>query len=136
MRRSCDCLTTFARTSLSLIYSQCCREVSQLGRNWFAIQSYLSRKYVVFQNDCDLIARGRRQVRDGLETPATTLRLFCEEFCRIKFLNMFKIFATTLRHLATHARILRITGDCFETALRATRDVCRQLSQNSRSPVR
>ena len=64
------------------------------------------------------------------------LRLFCEEFCRIKFLNMFNIFATTLRHLATHARKLRITGDCFETALRATRDVCRQLSQNSRSPVR
>ena len=58
-----------------------------------------------------------------------TLRLFCEEFCRIKFLNMFKIFATTLRHLATHARILRITGDCFETAWRPTRDVCRQLSQ-------
>ena len=136
MRRSCDCLTTFARTSLSLIYSQCCREVSHLCRNWFAIQSYLSRKYVMFKNDCDSIARGRRQVRDGFETPAMTLRLFCEEFCRIKFLNMFKIFATTLRHLATHARKLRITGDCFETALRATRDVCRQLSQNSRSPVR
>ena len=49
---------------------------------------------------------------------------------------MFKIFATTLRHLATHARKLRITGDCFETTLRATRDVCRQLSQNSGSPVR
>ena len=132
MRRSCDCLTTFTRTSLSLIYSQFCREVSQLCRNWFAIQSYLSRKYVVLQNDCDEIARGRRQVRKGFETPAMTLRLFC----RIKFLNMFKIFATILRHLATHARILRITGDCFETALRPTRDVCRQLSQNSRSPVR
>ena len=65
-----------------------------------------------------------------------TLRPFCEEFCRIKFFNMFKILATTLRHLATHARKLRITGDCFETALRATRDVCRQLSQNSRSSVR
>ena len=65
-----------------------------------------------------------------------TLRLFCKEFCRIKFLNMFKIFATTLRHLATHARILRITGDCFKTVLRLTRDVCRRLSQNSRSPVR
>ena len=49
---------------------------------------------------------------------------------------MFKIFATTLRHLATHARKLQITGDCFETGLRPTRDVCRQLSQNSRSPVR
>ena len=136
MRRSCDFLTTFARTSLSLIYSQCCREVSHLCRNWFAIQSYLSRKYVMFQNDCDQIARGRRQVRNGFETSAMILRLFCEEFCRIKFLNMFKIFATTLRHLATHARKLRITGDCFETVLRATRDVCRQLSQNSRSPVR
>ena len=30
-----------------------------------------------------------------------TLRPICEEFCRIKFLNMFKIFATTLRHLAS-----------------------------------
>ena len=78
----------------------------------------------------------RKTTRVFFETPATTLRLFCEEFCRIKFLNMFKIFATTLRHLATHARILRITGDCFETALRAIRDACRQLSQNSRSPVR
>ena len=65
-----------------------------------------------------------------------TLRPYCEEFCRIKFLNIFKIFATTLRHLATHARKIRITGDCFETALRPTRDACRQLSQNSRSPVR
>ena len=136
VRRSCDCLTTFARTSLSLIYSQCCHDVSHLCRNWFAIQSYLSRKYVLFQNDCDLIARGRRHVRDGFETPAMTLRPICEEFYRIKFLNVFKIFATTLRHLATHARKLRITGDCFETALRPTRDVCRQLSQNSRSPVR
>ena len=136
MRRSCDYLTTFARTSHSLIYSQCCRELSHLCRNWFAIQSYLSRKYVLFQNDSDQIARGWRQVHDGLETPAMTLRPFCEEFCRIKFLNMFKILATTLRHLATRARELRITGDCFETALRPTSDVCRQLSQNSRSPVR
>ena len=44
-----------------------------------------------------------------------TLRLFCEEFCRIKLLNMFKIFATSLRQLATHARKLRITGNCFTT---------------------
>ena len=65
-----------------------------------------------------------------------TLRSFCQELCRIKFLNMFKIFGTTLPHLATHARKLQITGDCFKTALRPTRDVCRQLSQNSRSPVR
>ena len=55
-----------------------------------------------------------------------TLLPFCEEFCRINFLNMFKIFATTLRLLATHVRKLQITGDCFETALRPTRDVCRQ----------
>ena len=132
MRRSCDCLTTFARTSLSLIYSQCCREVSHLCRNWFAIQSYSSRKYVVFPK----IVTELRGVGDGFETPAITLRPFCVEFCRINFLNMFKIFATTLRHLATHARKLRITGDCLETTLRPTRDVCRQLSQNSRSPVR
>ena len=83
-----------------------------------------------------MIATKLRQVRDGFETPAMTLRPFCKEFCRMKFLNMFKIFATTLRHLATHARKLRITGDGFETALRPTRDVCCQLSQNSRSPVR
>ena len=55
-----------------------------------------------------------------------TLRPFCEEFCRIKFLNMFKIFATTLRLLATHARKLRITGDCFETALRLSPAVAKQ----------
>ena len=46
-----------------------------------------------------------------------TLRLFCEEFCLIKFLNMFKIFEITLPHLATHARKLRIIGDCFKTVL-------------------
>ena len=135
MRRLCNCLTTFARPSLSLIYSQCCHKVSHLCRDWFAIQSYLSRKYV-FQNDCDLIVRGQRQVGDGFETPTMLLRPFCKEFCRIKFLNMFKVIATALPHLATHASKLRITGDCFETALRPTRDVCRQLSQNSRSPVR
>ena len=136
MRHLCDCLTTFARTSLSLIYSQCCREVFHFCCNWLAIQSYLSRKYVVFQNGGELIARGRRQVRDRFETLVMTLRPFCEEFCRIKFLNMFKIFAITLHHLATHARKLRINGDCFETALRPTHDVCLQLSKNSRSPVR
>ena len=136
MRRSCDCLTTFPKTSLRLIYSHCCHKMSHLCGYWFAIQSYLSRKYFVFQNDCDLIAGGRRQVRDGFEIPAMTLRPFCEEFFRIKFLNMLKIFVTTLRHLATYARKLRITDDCFRTALRPTRDVCRQLSQNSRSPVR
>ena len=74
MRRSCDCLATFARTSLSLIYSQFSREVYILCRNWFAIQSYLSRKYVVFQNDCDLIARGSRRVRDTRDDFATILQ--------------------------------------------------------------
>ena len=136
MRRSCDCLTTFARTSLSLIYSQCCREVSHLCRHWFAI----SLIYLANMLCSKMIATKLRGVGDkfatGFETPAMTLRPFCKEFCRIKFLNMFKIFATTLRHLATHARKLRIIGDCFETALRPTRDACRQLSQNSRSPVR
>ena len=123
MRRSCDCLTTFARTLLSLIYSQCCREVSHLCRNWFAIQSYLSRKYVMFQNDCDLIARDRRQVRDGFETPAMILQLFCEEFCRIKFLNMFNIFATTLRHLA-HMR-----GN-YESLATVSRLLCEPLAMS------
>ena len=50
-----------------------------------------------------------RQVRDGFETPAMTLRLFGEEFFRIKFLNMFKILANRLRLFATQARNLRIT---------------------------
>ena len=131
MRRSCDCLMTFTRMPLSLIHSQSSCKVSHLCRDWFAIQYLLSRKYVVFQNDCDLCARGRRQVRDGFETLTMTLPL-----CRINFLNIFKIFATTLRHLATHARKLRITGDCFKTALRPTCDACCQLSQYSRSPVR
>ena len=87
-----------------------------------------------------MIATKLRGVGDKFATvsrhPRSTLRPFCEEFCRIEFLNMFKIFATALRHLATHAKTLRITGDCFETPLRDTSDVCRQLSQNSRSPVR
>ena len=48
-----------------------------------------------------------------------------------KIFEQVQNFVTTLRHLATHARKLRITGDCIETALRHTRDVCRQLSQNS-----
>ena len=73
-----------------------------------------------------MIATKLGGVGDKFATGSRHPRWFCEEFCRIKFLNMFKIFATTLRHLATHARKLRITGDCFETALRATRDVCRK----------
>ena len=129
---------TFARTSLSLIYSQCCHEVSHLCRIWFAIQSHLSRKYAVFQNDCDLIARGRRQVRDGFETPAMTLQVFNEEFCCIKFLNMFKFFATTLRHLATlgdtceqitnHWRLFR---DGFATRSRFLSPAVAKQSQSS-----
>ena len=83
-----------------------------------------------------MIATKLRGVGDGFGTPAMTLQLFCEEFYRINFLNMFKIFATTLRHLATYARKLQITGDRFKTVLRPTPDVCRQLSRNSRGPVR
>ena len=74
-------------------------------------------------------ATSSRRVRDNRDDFATILRGILSH----KILN---IFATTLRHLATHARKLQITGDCFETALRPTRDVCRQLPQNSRSPVR
>ena len=98
-----------------MIYSQYCREVSYLCRNWFAIQSYLSRKHVVFQNDCDYTARRIRDTRDEF---ATNLRGILSH-------KIFEHFATTLRHLATHSRKLRITGDCFETALRPTRNACR-----------
>ena len=132
MRRSCDCLTTFARTLLSLICSQFCREVC----GFVAIGSQFSLIYLANMLCSKTIVTKLRGVGDKFATPAMTLRSNCEEFCRIKFLNMFKIFATTLRHLATLARKLRITGDCFETALRPSHDVCRQLSQNSRSPVR
>ena len=70
-----------------------------------------------------VIATKLRGVSYKFATPAMTLRRFCEEFCSIKFLNMFKIFETTLRHLATHARKLQISGDCFETAF-ATHSRC------------
>ena len=40
---------------------------------------------------------GLRMVRDGFSTHAMTLQLFCEEFCRIKILDMFKIFANRSR---------------------------------------
>ena len=124
MRHLCDCRTTFARTSLSLIYSQCCREVFHFCCNWLAIQSYLSRKYVVFQNDGELIARGRQQVRDRFETLAMTLRPLCEEFYRIKFLNMFKfsrLLCATWRHMqgnyesmATVSRLLCDPTVCLQ----------------------
>ena len=134
MRRSCDCLTTFARTSLSLIYSQCCREVSQLCRNWFAIQSYLSRKYVVFQNDCDLIARGRRQVRDGFETPATTATILRgilshKIFEHVQnFRDYFAPLGDTCEDIKNHWRLFR---DCFATHSRCLSPAVAKQSRSS-----
>ena len=99
-----DCLTASARTSLSLIHSQCSRDVSHLCRNWFAIQSYLSRKCVEFQNEYNSISRGQRQVRDGFDF-ATILRGILSH----TIFEYVQHFATFLCQFATYARKLRIT---------------------------
>ena len=43
------------------------------------------------------IVMGLRRVRDGFETHAMPLRLFCKDFCRTKMFYMFEIFANRLR---------------------------------------
>ena len=69
----------------------------RLVRNPVSFISQICRVPKWLRLNCEGSATSSRRVRDT----RVTLRLFCEEFCRIKFLNMFKIFATSLRHLAT-----------------------------------
>ena len=87
----------------------------------------------MFQNDCDLIARGSRRVRDTRDDFAIILqgilshKIFEHDFEHVQnFRDYFAPLGDTCEE----------TGDCFKTVLRPTRDVCGQLSQNSRSPVR
>ena len=131
MRRSCDCLTTFARTSLSLVYSQCSRDVSHLCRNGFAIESYLPRKYVVFRNDCDEIARGRRQVRDTHDDFATILWgiLSHKNFEHVQnFRDYFAPFGDTCEEITHHWRRFQ---DCFTTYSRCLSPAVAKQSQSS-----
>ena len=128
-----DVRQNIAWFNLLVILSRIVSFMSQLVRNLFLFISQICRVPKLLRLNCEGLATSSRRVRD---TRDDFVRPICEEFCFIKFLNMFKMFATTLRHLATHARKLKMTDDCFKTALRPTRDVCRQLSQNSRSLVR
>ena len=130
MRRSCDCLTTFARTSLSLIYSQCCREVSHLCCNWFAIQSYLSRKYVVFQN-CEGSATSSRRVQDTRDDFVTILRGILSHKIFEHFQNFrdyFSPLGDTCEEITNHWRLFR---DCFETHSRCLSPAVAKQSQSS-----
>ena len=75
--------------------------------------------------NCDWYATGSRRVWDTRDDFATILRLFCEEFCRIKKFNMLNFFANVLRLFATVCDTCEEIAnhcDCFETALRLTRE--------------
>ena len=131
MRHSCDCLTTFARTSLSLICSQFCREVSHLCRNWIAIQSYLSRKYVMFQNDCEGSATSSRRVRDTRDDFATILRGIMSHkiFEHVQnFRDYFAPLGDTCEDITNHWRLFR---DCFATHSRCLSPAVAKQSQSS-----
>ena len=96
-----------------------------------------SRKCVEFQNDYDSITRGRRQVRDGFETPVMTATILRGNLSHTIFEHV-QIFATVLCQFATYmyARKLRITATLSILFCDPLADACRQLSQNSLSPVR
>ena len=75
-------------------------QFSCIGRQPLTKLSHISRTFWLTETKL-------RSVRDGFETPATTLWLFWENICRANFLNMFKIPATRERDPVTHARKLR-----------------------------
>ena len=104
----------------------------QLIRNLVLIISQICRVPKCLQLICEGSATCSRRFRDTRDDFATILRGILSH----KILEHVQNFRDYFAPLATHTMTLRITGDCFETALRPTRDVCRQLSQNSRSPVR
>ena len=79
---------------------------------------------------------GLRIVRDGFETHAMTLRLFCEEFCRIKILDMFKIFANRSRPVRDSCEDIANLCERFTTVLRLVREMNRKTVANSHMPVR
>ena len=79
---------------------------------------------------------GLRMVRDGFETHAMTLRLFCEEFCRIKILDMFKFFANRSRPVRDSCEDIANPCERFTIVLRLVRELNRKTVANSRMPVR
>ena len=131
MRRSCDCLTKFARTLLVFIYSQCCREVPHLCIYWFAIQSYLSRKYVKFQNDCEGSATSSRRFRDTRDDFATILRgiLSHKIFEHVQnFRDYFAPLGDPCEEITNHWRLFR---NCFATHSRCLSPAVTKQSQSS-----
>ena len=104
-------------------------QFSCIGRQPLTKLSHISRTFWLTETKL-------RRVRDGFETPATTLWLFWEKICHANFVNMFKIPATRERGPATHARKLRTPCERFETFLKLPRECRSQFVANSRSPVR
>ena len=118
MRRSCDCLTTFARTSLSLIYPQCCRKVSHLCRNWLRL-------------NCEGSATSSRRVRDTRDDFATILRgiLSHKIFEHVQnFRDYFEPLGDTCEEITNHWRLFR---DCFATHSRCLVPAVAKQSQSS-----
>ena len=64
-----------------------------------------------------------------------TLRLFCEEFCHIKFLNMFKYFRDYFAPLGDTCEEIRnhwgLFQDCFATRSRCLSPAVAKQSQSS-----
>lgn len=127
MRHSCNCRTTFARTSLNFIYSQFSHEVSY----YVAIGSPFSLIYIANLSSLRLPETKLRRVRDKFATGSR----HCEDFATIwrailshkilnmfKFLNMFELFANRFATLCDTSEEIANHCDCFKTALRLTRE--------------
>ena len=127
MRVSQDVRANVAQFYFLAIYSRNCRTL-------FAIFSYLYRKFVAHcgsrKLNCDGSANGSRRVRDTM-----TLRLFCEEFCRIKILDMFKIFANRSRPVRDSCDDIANPCERFTTVLRLVCELNRKTVTNSRMPM-
>ena len=115
VRQSYECRATFVRMSLSFIFSPDSREVfARLSRDRLATlarHSYECRENFALEIRQNFAATSSRHSHDRRATVArqsrNSLAKYFGEKIRIKFLNMFKNFATSSRHkkiLTTLAR--------------------------------
>ena len=126
VRHSCECLTTFARISLSFIFSQFTRETVAVCSQFILICIANSSHIVGSRKlNCDGSANGSRRVRDTCDDFAIVLRgvLSHKNFGHVQ--NFRKPFATSSRLLRGYCEPLRAVHDSFETSSRIE-------SQNSR----
>ena len=107
-RHSCECRTTFVRMSLSFIFSPGNREV-------FAC--FLKTQEFRIVNSQNFAATGSRYSHERRATVARQSRdslaiYFGEKMRILKFLNMFKTFSTSSRHMKILTTLVRHSHEC------------------------